>query len=100
MSFKDFIARYNDGSIADDASWHAYDIEGMATTRDAWCGVRCIPKSAKRNSKDNAYTDAAIRYGLANAQVAKHLLGLWYVWSQIATGYRTRNLVPREPQGA
>lgn len=90
MHFKDFVSRYNDGSILEDAAWRAYDIEGMALDNHAYEALKLI-QVPHRGSLNPAYARVAAWYdGVRSADRAKMLLGYWYVWRSIATGQRRR----------
>lgn len=95
MSFKDFIQKYNDGSIADDAAWRAYDIEAMSGEQQAAEGLRALGMY----SQGATFADVGRAYSTGMNWIrAKHLLALWWTWAQIASGARRTRLIPREGQ--
>lgn len=92
-TFAEFILRYNNGSITDDAAWRAYDIEGMARPKHADAALPLVGYNKSR--KRHPFHAVAGFYGLGSASRAEYLLRLWYVWRAIAMG-DTKRAVLRE----
>lgn len=92
-SFKDFIAKYNNGSILEDAAWRAYDIEKMMTRRRA---IEALKILGYRELNLFGFDRCAQDYGLRSIAQAQQLLGLWWTWQRIALGEAKRGLVRRE----
>lgn len=94
MYFKEFIQRYNDGSIVEDASWRAYDIAGMATHGQSLKAAKEL--LGGKHPKDHAFARIAAEYGLPNVNNAYYMATVWYVWNTIATGSRKGHLILRQ----
>lgn len=84
IAFKDFVRKYNDGSITKDAAWRAYDIEGMARHKHAYAALPLV--NFRKGNGDNSYSTVAVWFGITGAERARYLLSLWYVWRAIASG--------------
>lgn len=94
MSFKEFIAAYNDGSILKDAAWRAYDIEAMATEMAADDAMNVL--RYKMPGRRNRLGQVAEDYGIVHVTRAEKLLALWWAWARIALGERKGQLKLRE----
>lgn len=90
-SFAEFVKKYDNGTLDDDATWRAYDIPSMATRTHIRDALKSLGYIATREFLSDVVAD----YGLYNNTRAKYLLGAWWLWTQIAIGKRKRNLVPR-----
>lgn len=95
-TFADFLQRYNDGTLVDDAAWRAYDIEGMAKVRHAQAALPLIGYNP--SLKRHPYSGVASKYGLSSTARAEYLLGIWYVWRGISNGSIRRGVL-RETDG-
>ena len=83
LSFKEFVAAYNDGSIADDLTWRAYAIEDMVTeTRYK----KAMKVCGHMDTTPLGLAEFAAAYDLKSADRAKQLLGLWWTWARIVLG--------------
>jgi len=95
ISFKEFIEKYNTGDIANDASWRAYAVEDMpvqGTLRAALKELRYRCGKETYLALSRVMSD----YGIDTIERTRMLLELWYVWSSIANGKRTRKLKLRK----
>lgn len=88
-SFKVFIDQFNDGSIAGDASWRAYDIEAMAAkgSKEFWLEEQLQIAEEQRTR------------GIMKPR-AEYLFKLWRMWRSIAVGHRRKKLILRDGQGS
>lgn len=93
MNFRDFKIAYENGTIAADAAWRAYDIEDMVTDKRSREGLRLVAPDYRADYY--GYSAFGALYGM-NWQRTKLLLGLWRTWQRIATGEAKRRLKLRE----
>lgn len=93
MNFRDFHAAYNDGSIYEDASWRAYDIPAMASKRHA---KDALKRLGYLDTTTLGFEQARHDLGIASAMLCRHLLAMWKVWTDIATGERRAGLIMKE----
>lgn len=91
--FKEFVDAYRDGSVNDEVSWRAYDIERMVSPKRIREGMRTL---GYRYVDYISLSALAAAYGLGTPEHAKHLVGLWWTWRRIANGDAKRGLVLRE----
>jgi hypothetical protein len=94
--FREFVAMYNDGSIVNDAAWRAYDIEKMVTPQHVLGAASRMHVKYLGRTVAHIVPTVAAEYGLSSPTRAAHLMGLWYVWANIACGRRKTRLILRE----
>lgn len=92
-SFREFREAYQNGTIVEDATWRAYDIEDMVNPTRSGEGLRQL---TNYQADYFGYAAFAAIYGIENAQRAQFLLGLWRTWQRIATGEVKQRLKLRE----
>ena len=93
LSFKEFLPKYFDGSIQDDAAWRAYDIERIATKRKAMEALKILGyRELNYFGLDQCTRD----YNLNTLAKTSHLLSLWWAWARIALGEVKRGIPRRE----
>lgn len=95
LAFREFVPKYHDGSIMQDASWRAYDIERMATERKAKNALKALGYSELNQF---GFEQAARDFNLAHATQARQLLSLWWTWARIALGEITRGKLRKGQQ--
>lgn len=93
LSFREFVPKFNDGTIVEDAAWRAYDIEKMATQRKALDALKTLGyRELNLFGLDKCSRD----YGLKGVNHARQLLSLWWTWARIALGEVRSGLIKRE----
>jgi len=101
--FKRFVQAYNDGTVADDVSWRAYNIEAMADAagdKRIREGLASVPTVWDRTALTNhmALAQVAADYGLGSPERAGFLLALWRTWFRVACmGVDRQKLIYRKP---
>ena len=93
MTFPEFVRAYLAHTIQDDAAWRAYNIQRMATDKDALEALKHL--GYRRGSAMHRFEQVAAEYRLTHAVQARHLLAYWYVWSLVALHGRKRGLIKR-----
>lgn len=103
-TFDEFVTRYTDGSIADDATWRAYDFEAMVIP--AIDGVSGLDAAygyyPGHNPERVTFEGLAAKYATMfdtamTAARIEPLLALWWVWLMVTSG-GVRPLIPRQGQ--
>jgi len=92
IPFREFVPKYLDGSIAEDATWRSYDIERMAVRTKAMQALKTLGYPANTFGLDQARCD----YGLNHASQSQLMLALWWTWAQLALGEVKRGILRKD----
>jgi hypothetical protein len=89
LSFNEFVEKYNDGTIHEDAAWRAYDIEGMVTLTKT---IRALKRIGIRAPGLMGVQEAKALFYLHTDIETEKLLGMWQVLFEINNGYNRAKL--------
>lgn len=84
QTIADFVGAYADGSITNDATWRAYQIEAVPPRKYAQKAL----KELNYPQSEFSYGQVAADWGIGSAASAKHLLRLWYIWRELSNNRR------------
>lgn len=93
ITYREFIQRYKDGSLDNDAGWRAYDIPGVATggkNRRKWPYTSAALKDLGYDPRARQASLSAVAhdYGLATPGMAADTLFMWQIFLNLQRGQR------------